>query len=62
MSEITEAPEQAPEKSAEPEKGEHGELPRARREQFHPHRHGHVAIQPPETGVTHLDPGVVTFS
>jgi hypothetical protein len=29
---------------------------------FHPHRHGHVSIRPASTGVTHLDPGVVTFS
>lgn len=29
---------------------------------FHPHRHGHVTIRPADGRVTHLDPGVVTFS
>ena len=31
-------------------------------EQFHPHKHGHVAIATPDTAVTHLDPGAITFS
>jgi hypothetical protein len=31
-------------------------------DQFHPHKHGHVAIGTPDTAVTHLDPGSITFS
>jgi hypothetical protein len=31
-------------------------------EPFHPHkRHDHETIKPASTGVTHVDPGVVTF-
>jgi hypothetical protein len=41
--------EQKPEKASE-------------EDEFHPHRHGHVAIHPAESAVTHLDPGAVTFS
>jgi hypothetical protein len=31
--------------------------------EFHPHkRHEHAVIKPPQTGVTHLDPGAIVFS
>jgi hypothetical protein len=59
MSEIIiKPPEQDAEKPAEPQQSE---PPHQKPEHSHPHRHGHVAIRPAESGVTHLDPGVVSF-
>jgi hypothetical protein len=68
MSETTKTPE---EETKEPEAQEHAEHaehpghaehPHKKHDEFHPHRHGHVAISPSESGeVTHVDPGVVTF-
>lgn len=56
MSDPKRPEEKPPERPEEPKKRPNEE------DVFHPHRHGHVVIGVPQTGVTHLDPGVVDFS
>jgi hypothetical protein len=62
MSETTKTPEEETKEPEAQEQGEHAEHPHKKHDEFHPHKHGHVAIHPSESGdVAHVDPGVVTF-
>jgi hypothetical protein len=59
---VPETEEHVPTPAAEPAPHPAHAHKKNEEDEFHPHRHGHFAISPPDTAVTHLDPGVVTFS